>query len=421
MKRSVAAMLTVALVMTVASLPSAAAGSSHAVKAKVFASARSGNHSAKAGQVALSFTDGGVRVVGSVTGAEGEAAFDVSGPLSKSALHDERLVAHAEDDHGNFDVALLVLERNAGVAPYFDKQLSKAPALMRLYLRNKATGELVALELNTVEIVGQIEQNWKRASRGAAVGEITDELWHARAGELVGTEAIELDEPGTMAMESQDRAILYRYSWNNFGHIVNEDFTVRHYVSGPDSISDQAEFHTKLYIGAERTWSPDDSEYGGADTNTEIGRYSTEPTRIDFYTESGDYVDAIDWGGAWYNKGSMNVKFNVGWSYSIPNTPVSFSATYEFGSNKTLDGHQVFTNPNSSGEWVRQQGVKIPGGGILRSTSHEMSVSPNIGHYNTPGSKTLGVQFQYGISNIGDYTYGGNKTVTLYHSYDSQG
>lgn len=63
--------------------------------------------------------------------------------------------------------------------------------------------------------------------------------------------------------------------------------------------------------------------------------------------------------------------------------------------------------------------MKIPGGGVLKSTSHYLDVSPNVGHYNTSGSKTFNVQFKYGISNIGDYLYGGVKTVTLFHSYTS--
>lgn len=408
MKRPVIVVLTLSVAAALAaSAPSASASST--ANAKVFPSASSSDHISKYGHVVLSFQNGDIRVTGTV----GEKEFDLSGELVRSTLSDQRLVVRAKDELGNFDVALLVLERNDGVAPFFAKELKSAAALMRLYLIDKATNELVALELNTPAIVNQIKQNWAQMAKVASSGDSADELWHSRAGELVGFESIEVDEPSIMAMESHHLHIVHRYTWKMAGITFHEDFQVDHYLSAPTVVEDQATFHTQLIVEAEKTWSPDDDDYVVNDTNTVIGRNS--PPRIDFYTDPGDHIGAVYVGYIAYQPPTFGV--TVGFSFTLPNTPISFATTYQ-RSQVAREGHMVFREEN--GQVVRQQGAQLPAGTLLNAVGHCFNVSPEIAHYNSPGEKEFHVRYQYEISNTGDFRYGGQKTYYHDHEYTSE-
>ena len=84
-----------------------------------------------------------------------------------------------------------------------------------------------------------------------------------------------------------------------------------------------------------------------------------------------------------------------------------------------LIGHYLEAQ-DGAGNYLRQAKTELATGKYLDTANHYFGATAWVGHYQYPGSKTLRVRFQYGISNSGGIYWGGQKVEDLSLQYTAQ-
>ena len=361
---------------------------------------------------------GGIALEGSITIDGLEVPYRITGNITRSAVNTDRLVVEATDTLDNYEVVFLALEQGEAVAPFFTDSAPETVAKLRLYMRDKRTDTFVVQELSSPLITKAIKEAW-RFSADAPVNTVEAELWHAKVYEPVTVEEIDVTPVQATNFRTYDRTILYRVTYQISGKTVYEDFRVRHYLQCPTVITIQEECGAVLEIVEDRSWSPNDPNFGGPATFTEM-----REAEINFATDAGDYIQSAYWGGAWKNKGSVNFSVRLGYSFKLPLLPLSlsFSTGYKSSEQVASEGSKRYTVPNSNGEYVRNHGIAYPTTAILNDADygHNIWAEVLVGHYTQPGQKQLMAGWKYTLINMGNTTWASTETVTgsvVYSNY----
>lgn len=348
--------------------------------------------------------------------------FDLSGVLKKAENQNQLIVGDLEDKLGHFEVIYFGLdrdaERNISLNKAQLKEFKGKKTVFKLYLLKKGTRDFTSVEVVNPSFVD--EKALFNTIDTLETTEHIDQFWYAKLLHPVNFEEFEVPQSvveinggiSTEVIKSTYSDYNYRFTYNVSGGLVYEDFVVHHYLDGPDRITNEGNFNTKLKVKSERTWSAVYPSMESADTETELGYYNS--TRLDTYTSPGDHVRSATWAGYIYQGAKIDVIPR--WDYGIPNTTLGFTATYSHGKD-VVDGYtKVF--PASGSEIVRQARSELIKGKRLASTSHYFDTIFNVGYYSLPSSsKRFSVKWTYDVSNGLDYTWGGDRSRELSIGY----
>ncbi len=184
-------------------------------------------------------------------------------------------------------------------------------------------------------------------------------------------------------LSTKSSDITYNLSYNVLGATVTESFVIRHYVDGPSEMYGQGSFIAQISIVSEKTSCKTVPAFNSNNTNFKVGVFDV--TRIDTYTSPGDYLQDVSWSGHYQKKGAIN--FEVGWSYTMPLTGISFTVTYQ-NSEKYQDGN-LKSFDNSGSTKVRQGGIILDKGKELTDVGDFFLAKFTINKYSNPGNKVF--------------------------------
>lgn len=335
-----------------------------------------------------------VSLSGNVQTTNGEKDFQITGELKKAGYTDSLIVGDLTDSTNNFEVVYFGIDKkpNSNLALLQDTFANDAN-VVKLYLFEKDTKTFTFLEtdqldnkLNTVEIFNN--------SDSFNEAEHEDMFWYTKILEPV-QEKVQ-DGITTFALASGKSDRTYTAVYNAGIAKITEKMTVRGYVEGPTVLSGSSgQFTTKLYPLSVSTTS----NVGSVNSSTsgwKIGVY--QGTTLEVYTAPGDVIRSAMWDSSYSDLAKL--KLNVAWGLAVPNTGLSFGVGYT--NSQDIGAKTLKVYDNSGSNKVRRTKITIPKSSTLTQPSHSLDSVITVGHYSTPGQKTLNLKFTYYISNHQD-------------------
>ncbi|MCF7758357.1 hypothetical protein KQ941_28360 [Paenibacillus xylanexedens] len=355
-----------------------------------------------------------ISLSGNVQTANGEKDFQITGELKKAGYTDSLIVGDLTDSTNNFEVVYFGIDKkpNSNLALLQDT-FANDDNVVKLYLFEKDTRTFTFLEtdqldnkLNTVEIFNN--------SNSLNEAEHEDMFWYTKILEPV-QEKVQ-DGITTFALASGKSDKTYTAVYNAGIAKITEKMTVRGYVEGPTALSGSSgDFTTKLYPLSVSTTS----DVGSVNSKTsgwKIGVY--QDTTLEIYTAPGDVIRSVMWDSSYSSL--ANLKLNVAWGLTAPNTGLTFGVGYTNSQN--VGAKTLKTYDNSGTNKVRRTKVTVPKSQTLAQPDHSLDSIIKVGHYTTPGQKTLNLKFTYYIANSKDpyNSATGAQSHNLSFSYTSK-
>lgn len=350
-----------------------------------------------------------VSVVGDVYSTGVIKSFNLTGKLTK-AEYPGKLIGDVVDNTNNFEVIYLGIEKNPeNNITFFGNK--KGKTTLKIYLLEKDTKNLTVYE--DTDITNRIDVDAIFNSNDYELANHENEFWYGKVFKPVSAETS--TGFSTLALASGHSDATHTLSYNIGGLIIYEDITLRAYIEGPTALDNSGgTFTTKFYVLSEGTHSTDYPSANSSQTNFTIG--SATPTKIEAYTEPGDYFRYVQWDGSYYQSGSLN--FTVKVSYKIPGTLVSFSTGYT--SSQTFPSKSLKTFDNSGTNKARIAAVEYAKGMQLKDVGNTFDTIFAVGHYDTNKSKKLNIRWTYDVFNSQNYLAFGTQTKNMYFTYTSQ-
>ncbi|WP_144026024.1 MULTISPECIES: hypothetical protein [Paenibacillus] len=352
-----------------------------------------------------------VSVVGDVySNGVTKSSFNLTGKLTRSE-YPGKLVGDLIDTDNNYEVIYLGIEKrpeeNIG---FFDD--SNGKTTLKIYLLEKGTKNLTVYEDSDITQRIDVEALFND-SKNYELAKHENEFWYGKVFKPASAKTS--TGFSTLALASGHSDVTHTLSYNIGGLIIYEDITLRAYIEGPTALDNSGgTFTTKFYVLSESTHSTDYPSANSSQTNFTIG--SATPTKIEAYTEPGDYFRYVQWDGSYYQSGSLN--FTVKVSYKIPGTWVSFSTGYT--NAETFPSKSLKTFDNSGTNKARIADVEYATGMQLKDVGNTFDTIFAVGHYNTNTTKNLNIRWSYDVFNSQNYLAFGAQTKSMYFSYTSK-